>query len=56
MKGFYGRLLRIDLSAGQWEAEEIPAGVLERYLGGKGLGTYLMLKNIPAGADPLGPD
>ncbi|HOV79946.1 MAG TPA: aldehyde ferredoxin oxidoreductase family protein [Bacillota bacterium] len=56
MKGFYGRLLRIDLSAGQWEAEEIPADVLAEYLGGKGLGTYLMLKNIPPGADPLGPD
>ncbi|NHM28579.1 aldehyde ferredoxin oxidoreductase family protein [Desulfofundulus sp. TPOSR] len=56
MRGFYGRLLRIDLSTRQWQAEEIPDEVLAAYLGGKGLGTYLMLQNIPPGADPLGPE
>jgi aldehyde:ferredoxin oxidoreductase len=55
MKGFYGRLLRVDLSTRQWQVEEIPDEVLAAYLGGKGLGTYLMLQNIPPGADPLGP-
>ncbi|SHF09884.1 aldehyde:ferredoxin oxidoreductase [Desulfofundulus australicus DSM 11792] len=56
MRGFYGRLLRINLSSRQWQAEEIPGEVLAAYLGGKGLGTYLMLQNIPPGADPLGPE
>lgn len=56
MKGFYGRLLLINLSTGQWQAEEIPDKILADYLGGKGLGTYLMLNHIPAGADPLGPE
>ncbi|AEG16576.1 Aldehyde ferredoxin oxidoreductase [Desulfofundulus kuznetsovii DSM 6115] len=56
MRGFYGRLLRIDLSTRHWQAEEIPDEVLAAYLGGKGLGTYLMLQNIPPGADPLGPE
>lgn len=56
MKGFYGKLLRINLSEKSYMVEEIPAEVLKKYLGGKGLGSYLLLNNVPAGTDPLGPD
>lgn len=36
--------------------EEIPGKVLENYLGGKGLGTYLLIKNNPPRIDPLSPE
>lgn len=54
MKGFFGVLLRVNLTDQSYHSEEIPDEVLKTYFGGKGLGTYLMLKLIPAGVDPLG--
>jgi len=56
MHGFYNRLLKVDLSARTWTTEEIPDHVLTRYLGGKGLGAYLLLENAPAEVDPLAPE
>ena len=56
MFGFYNRLLRVDLPTRSYRVEEIPDEVLSQYLGGKGLGAYLLLKNSPAGGDPLSPD
>ncbi len=44
MKGFFNRLLFIDLSNRSSEVIEIPDIILESTLGGKGLGTYLLLK------------
>ncbi|WP_366922300.1 aldehyde ferredoxin oxidoreductase family protein [Metallumcola ferriviriculae] len=54
MKGFYQRLLRINVTDQSFKIEEIPEEVLQRFLGGKGLGSYLLLKNVPAKCDPLG--
>jgi len=56
MRGFYRRVLHVDLTEERWRVEELPQKILAGYLGGKGLGTYLMLEHIPAGADPLGPE
>uniref|UniRef100_UPI0004819B2B aldehyde ferredoxin oxidoreductase N-terminal domain-containing protein n=1 Tax=Desulfovirgula thermocuniculi TaxID=348842 RepID=UPI0004819B2B len=56
MRGFYGRVLHVDLTERSWRVEELPAEVTAHYLGGKGLGTHLMLEHIPPGADPLGPE
>ena len=53
MKGFFGLLLRVDLTHQSYQVEEIPGKVLKTYFGGKGLGTYLMLELIPPGIDPL---
>ncbi len=53
MFGFYNKLLRVDLSNKTYQVEDIPDSVLEKYLGGKGLGSYLLLKEIPKGIDPL---
>lgn len=53
MKGFYGRLLRINLTEQTHAAENIPEEVFWRYLGGKGLGSYLLLQEVPPGVDPL---
>jgi aldehyde:ferredoxin oxidoreductase len=56
MKGFFNRLLRIDLSRQKTAVEPIPDEILKAYLGGKGLGSYLLLKENPPGVDPLSPD
>lgn len=55
MKGFFNRLLRIDLSNQKWTVELIPDTILQSYLGGKGLGSYLLLKENPPRVDPLSP-
>jgi len=50
------RILRIDLSRSSYEIEEIPHKTIRQYLGGRGLGSYLLSKWVPAKADPLGPE
>jgi aldehyde:ferredoxin oxidoreductase len=56
MKGYIGKILMVDLSAGEIHSEEIPDHVYERLLSGVGLGAYVLYNRIPASADPLGPD
>ena len=56
MKGFFNRLLRIDLSKKKTTVEPIPDSILRSYLGGKGLGSYLLLKENPPHVDPFSPD
>lgn len=47
-------MLRIDLSTRSSSIGEIPENVIRRYLGGRGLGSYLLYENVPAHVDPLG--
>jgi len=42
MYGWTGKLLHVDLSAGECRREEIPTELLHTYLGGRGLGVRLM--------------
>ncbi len=56
MKGFFNRLIRINVRSGDWSVEEIPGAILETYSGGKGLGTYLLIKSNPPRIDPLSPE
>jgi len=53
MKGFFNRLLRIDLSREKVSVDPIPDATLQSYLGGKGLGSYLLLKENPPHVDPF---
>ena len=55
MKGFFNQLLRIDLSKKKSSVEPIPESILRSYLGGKGLGSYLLLKENPPHIDPFSP-
>jgi aldehyde:ferredoxin oxidoreductase len=50
------RLLRVDLSAGTFKDEVIPAAVLEQYIGGKGLAAFYCYTELAPGIDPLGPE
>ncbi len=47
-------MLKVDLSKRNSETVEIPAKILEHYIGGRGLGSYLLYRLVPAKADPLG--
>ena len=56
MHGFYGRILTVDLSRQSFEIETLPDDLYTRHLGGKGLATYLLLRDNPPGVVPLSPD
>ncbi len=56
MKGFFNRLLRVDLSKQKSAVEPIPESTLRSYLGGKGLGSFLLLKENPPHIDPFSPE
>lgn len=48
-------ILRANLSTGEFREEVIGEDLVKKYLGGRGLGTYLALKEIPRGVDPYSP-
>lgn len=54
--GYHGRIVHVDLGSGQiWYDEHDPAWY-RRYGGGGALAGWYMLREIPIGADPLGPE
>ncbi len=55
-KGYMGRIMMVDLTAGTVEIEDISPKVYESFLSGMGLAAHVLYSRIPAGADPLGPD
>ncbi len=54
--GHHGRLLVVDLSHGRAREEALPEQLLEAFIGGTGLASYLLYRFAPPGVDPLGPD
>ncbi len=56
MNGFYGRILTVDLTDHRFHVESIEGEVLERFLGGKGLASYLLAKLNPPRVDPSSPE
>jgi aldehyde:ferredoxin oxidoreductase len=54
--GYFGRALVVDVTDGSTEALALDEETLRRYVGGVGLGTFLMHRLAPAGVDPLAPD
>jgi aldehyde:ferredoxin oxidoreductase len=53
--GRTGKLLRVDLGLGTLQVEPIAPDVLLLFPGGKALAAYLLLREQPAGVDPLDP-
>jgi aldehyde:ferredoxin oxidoreductase len=56
MFGYHGRYLRIDLARGAADWVPLPEDVLRRFLGGVGLGTYLLHRESRPNLDPLCPE
>jgi aldehyde:ferredoxin oxidoreductase len=53
--GYHGCYLRVNLTSGCGARVPIDEAVLRRFLGGSGLGTWLLLREGQAAADPLAP-
>jgi aldehyde:ferredoxin oxidoreductase len=52
-----GKILRVDLSSGSIKDENSPEEpVLRKLIGGQALATYILLKELPLDARPLGPE
>ncbi len=54
--GTWGRILQVDLTTGRIWTETPADEVYLRLAGGRALVAYLLLRDLPPGADPLGPD
>ncbi len=54
--GYNGKVLHIDLTHGTLEVETPPEAFYRKYMGGSAMGVYYILKEVPKGADPLGPE
>ncbi len=52
--GYFGRALVVDASTGTSQTLPLPDDVLRAYIGGAGLGAWLMHRLAPPNADPLG--
>ena len=56
MKGYFNKLLRVNLTDRNYSYESIHDEVFDTALGGKGLGIYLLAKENPPKVDPLSPE
>jgi len=54
--GYFGRALVVDVADGSADVLPLPEDVLRAYIGGVGLGTWLMHHLAPPGVDPLAPE
>ena len=55
MYGYNGKVLLVDLTSQAVRWEDLSDQVLQRFIGGAGLGTYLLYTYCPQGIDPLDP-
>ncbi len=56
MNGYGGSILRVNLSEGKITRLPTPTDVIRDYIGGRGFGAYFLYHEVPAHADPLGPE
>ncbi len=54
--GYNGKILHVDLTNGALTVEEPPEAFYRKYLGGSAMGMHYILRDVPRGADPLGPE
>ncbi|MCW3974889.1 MAG: aldehyde ferredoxin oxidoreductase family protein [Candidatus Bathyarchaeota archaeon] len=55
MKGVWNKILRVDLSNNKIWDQEIPDKIYELFLGGPGLGHWILYHEVPAEAGPFDP-
>ena len=55
-RSFHNKILRVNLTEGTTRVEEPGAVYFRRYMGGWNIIADLLLREVPAGADPLGPE
>jgi aldehyde:ferredoxin oxidoreductase len=54
--GYNGRILHVDLTNSVLTVEEPDEAFYRKYLGGSAMGMHYILREMPKGADPLGPE
>ncbi len=53
--GYAGRILHVNLTTESMTVETPEAGFYRKYVGGSAMGLYYLLRDLPAGVDPLDP-
>jgi hypothetical protein len=56
MLGYHKKILRVDLTNRKVEIQDLEDSLLEKYVGGVGLGARLLYDETTADTDPLGPE
>lgn len=56
MKGYNGKILRVNLTAGQISTEQPAEDYFKTYLGGRGFIVHTLLTEVAKGIDALGPE
>jgi aldehyde:ferredoxin oxidoreductase len=54
--GYNGKILHVDLTQGTLTVEEPNEAFYRKYMGGSAMGMHYILREMPKGADPLGPE
>ena len=54
--GINGKILHVDLTSGEISVEEPGTAFYRKYMGGSAMAMHYLLKEMPAGVDPLGPE
>ncbi|MFX1483919.1 MAG: aldehyde ferredoxin oxidoreductase family protein [Promethearchaeota archaeon] len=55
MNGWNGKILWVDLTTKTFREEKLSLEIYSNFVGGKGLGAYLLYREVRAGVDPLSP-
>ena len=55
MAAYCGKILRIDLSTGEVKKEALDLSVADKFIGGRGLGSYYLSQEVDPGVDALSP-
>jgi aldehyde:ferredoxin oxidoreductase len=55
MRGYMGKILKIDLTTGKSSTKTFDEKYVRKYLGGQGFVVEIVYHGVPKGADPLGP-
>lgn len=56
MRGWAGKILRVDLNKGEIEKELVPESLARDFIGGRGWAARIMMEEMDFSADPLSPD
>ena len=54
--GYNGKILHVDLTKGELRVEEPEEAFYRKYLGGSAMAMHYILREMPKGADPIGPE
>src|SRR5215210_447953 len=54
--GYNGKILHVDLTNGALTVEEPNEAFYRKYMGGSAMGMHYILRDMPKGADPIGPE